>query len=156
MKKFIILALCWATQAYSEEVFPPGCTPFVIDGDQIKTPTNDKPQLVMIHNLSNTDLWITHTVSNTTQNAGWSSHLQTGNWSALILQNKPYVLNCIESKPGHEQLVACSSVIGACQWPLKSHPEKIANVTWAGENMVLAPLTAYIGRRGFIVSSPAQ
>jgi len=143
----------WIVNA--QEIFPDGCEPIVVDGGIVKLSTT-KPRIIMIHNLSNAELWITHPMNDDPgAQAGWSSQLGAGRWSALALdsQSKPFKLNCIESKPGHEQQISCRDVLGVCQWPNTVMPEKTSGTFWAGENMDMLPLKAYIERRGFILDS---
>ncbi len=156
MKYILAILLIFSTLgASAEEMFPVGCVPFVVDGEFVKLPEATST-IVMIHNLSNTELWITHPVANSNVSAGWSSRLQGGNWSALALSGKSFELSCIESKPGHEQQIPCSGVVGVCQWSNAKMPPKMSGTFWAGENMTLSPLTAYIERRGFVLSAPTQ
>lgn len=108
-----------------------------------------KPLIMMIHNLSNTDLWITHPVSEPSASAGWSSRIQAGKWSALALDKDNFELSCIESRPGHEQQVPCHSVISVCRWSKVTMPSQAENTYWAGENMKLASLLEHLGGKGF-------
>ena len=144
-----LLFLSWNLNA--EEIFPAGCTPLVVSGELVVLPAA-KSTVTMIHNLSNTDLWITHPVSEPNASAGWSSRLQAGNWSALALNDKAFELSCIESSPGHEQQTPCSAVLAVCLWSAAAMPEKTSGTYWAAEDMQLSPLTAYIKRRGFVFS----
>ncbi len=137
---------------HAEEVFPARCTPLVVTGDLVELPAA-KSVVTMIHNLSDADLWVTHPVAEPNASAGWSSHLQAGNWSALVLNNEKFELSCIESRPGHEQQVACSTVVAVCQWTATSLPEKASGTYWAAEDMPLSPLIAYIKRQGFVLST---
>ncbi len=148
----MLMLLTW--NLHAEEVFPPHCTPVVVTGDLVVLPAAESA-VTMIHNLSNNDLWITHPVSDPGASAGWSSHLQAGHWSALVLKEKKFELSCIESKPGHEQQVSCSTVVAVCQWHTKDLPEKSSGTYWAAEDMELSPLIAYIKRRGFVMAEPA-
>ncbi len=149
------IVICSSLTANAEEIFPAGCTPFVVNGEQINLPASTST-VVMIHNLSETDLWMTHPVTNAGASAGWSSQLQAGNWSALALNGKAFSLSCIESKPGHEQQIQCNAVVAVCQWTNAKLPANTSGTFWAGENMALSPLTAYIERRGFVLSAPTQ
>lgn len=150
-----IIASLMIVNAYAEEVFPAGCKPIVVQGDLVKL-SSDKPTIVMIHNLSTMDLWITHPVSDPGASAGWSSRLQTENWSALALNNKSFTLSCIESKPGHEQQVPCAGAVGICQWVGVTMPKKPTGTFWAGEDLPLSALIAHIGSRGFVLPISAQ
>ena len=140
---------------HAQEIFPEGCVPFVVENDLV-TLSTEKPAIVMMHNLSTMDVWITHTVQKTGAGAGWSSRVQAGNWSALVLRSKAFKLSCIESRPGHEQQIPCSGVLAVCKWPNVSIPEKMSGTFWAGEDMSLSPLKAYIERRGFVLSAPIE
>lgn len=150
---FILIAL--ACNVNAEEIFPAHCKPLVVSGERVMLPAA-KSMVTMMHNLSGSDLWITHPVSEPNTSAGWSSHLQAGNWSALVVNNEKFELSCIESRPGHEQQVPCSTVLAVCQWTAASLPEQGPNTVWAGEDMLLSPLTAYMKRRGFVIGSPAK
>lgn len=149
----LIILSSWMTHA--QEIFPTGCIPLAVQGELVKLST-DKPLIAMIHNLSNTDLWITHPVTDSGAQAGWSSRLESGKWSALALdsQTKKFTLSCIESKPGHEQQIPCSDVLAVCQWPDTKMPEKKSGTFWAGEDMDMLPLKAYIERLGFVLEPP--
>jgi hypothetical protein len=136
--------------AHAQEVFPKECTPLVINGALITIPGAD-PRIIMIHNLSTVDLWITHPISKPGATAESSSRLQSGNWSALSMNHDQFELSCIESRPGHEQHISCQHVVGVCEWPTSGQPKKPRGVFWAAENMALSPLIAYIGRHGFMV-----
>lgn len=150
-----LILIVFTCNAWAEEIFPARCTPLVVDGDRVILPAA-KSMVTMVHNLSSADLWITHPVSEPNTSAGWSSHLQAGNWSALIVNDQKFELSCIESKPGHEQQVPCATVLAVCQWTATSLPQHAADTVWAGEDMLLSPLTAYMKRRGFVIGTPAK
>jgi hypothetical protein len=149
----VVILMLVALHTQAEEIFPSGCQPLMLHDDQVMLST-DKPILVMIHNLSTLDLWMTHPVSEPT--AGWSSRLQAGHWSALALDKKTFELSCIESRPGHEQQVPCQGLLAACQWTHIKLPKQEAGTFWAGEDMSLSALTAHVGSRGFVISSSTQ
>lgn len=142
-------------ESHSTEVFPSACKAFALKGEAIHIPAGNL-RVFMIHNLSAFDVWITHPSSEENFDSGWSSRLQGNQWSALALDKKNLTLNCIESRPGHEQQVSCEQTLAVCEWPITSRPEHTHGVFWAGENMTLTALTAYIGRRGFELPSQAQ
>ena len=145
-----------ATNVSAEEIFPKDCKAFVVQGEQVQLPPL-KNAVVMLHNLSNHDLWITHPSGEAGgANAGWSSQLQAGNWSALAHSGKDFALNCIESMPGHEQQISCATVLAVCQWPNTQMPANTSGTFWAGENMSLSELMAYIERRGFVILSSSE
>jgi len=137
------------------EVFPAACKAFAVQGENLRIPAG-KLRVLMIHNLSAFDIWITHPASEENFDPGWSSRLQGNQWSALALDKNKTTLSCIESKPGHEQQVACEHVLAVCEWSITSRPKHSHGIFWAGENMTLTTLTAYIGRHGFELPSEAQ
>lgn len=147
----LILLSFLACNTYAEEIFPQGCEPFVVSGELIELPAT-KSAVAMIHNLSNTELWVTHPVSEPNASAGWSSRLQAGRWSALTLNDKAFQLSCIESSPGHEQQIACTAVVAVCLWKTINQPDGASDTYWAAENRPLSSLIAYIKRRGFVLS----
>ncbi len=152
----IIVSMLSSWMTYAQEIFPRGCIPIVVRGELV-TLSAEKPLIAMIHNLSNTELWVTHPVTaDPGAQAGWSSRLESGRWSALALdsKSKQFKLSCIESKPGHEQQIPCSDVLAVCQWPNTQMPEEKTGTFWAGENMDMLPLKAYIERLGFVLEPP--
>lgn len=147
---FALLLLLLTVEARADEGFPPSCQPIAVQSDSLVLKAT-KPMVVLFHNLSGSDLWITHPVSDPGASAGWSSRLQVGNWSALTLDKPSFELSCIESKPGHEQQVPCAGMIGVCEWRGMKIPEKLTGTFWAGEDMPLKGLIADIGGRGFVM-----
>ena len=149
---WLFLMACLMTHAYAQEVFPAMCKPVIIDSET-SVLTGGMSVLVMIHNFSDADLWLTHPISDPSASAGFSSRIQPNHWSALALDKKTFEISCVESKPGHEQQIACSSVLAVCKWTDVKIPEKLSGTFWAGEDMPLSELIAYIGRRGFVLSN---
>jgi hypothetical protein len=148
-----ILVWCFwliSSYAFAESTLPAGCDAVVVQGESV-TIKAKKSKLVFIHNLTNTDLWITHPVDNPSASAGWTTRLQSGNWSALAVDKPPFILNCIESRPGHEQQVPCEGAIAVCQWNKAKMPARNEGTFWVGEDMSLSALTAAIGGRGFVL-----
>lgn len=133
---------------HAEEVFPNACKPLAVKGEFANIPSG-KPRLIMLHNLSGFDVWVARPFSEKENAGGWSSRLQANHWSALYVEDETFELSCIESRPGHEQQVACEQALGVCEWPITSKPENIKDILMVGENMPLTALTAYIGRQGF-------
>ena len=154
--KYVVLSL-WllVANAYAEEIFPPGCKAVMIQGEQLNLSAK-KRALVMIHNLSSLDLWVTHPVSEASASAGWSTRIQAGNWTALALDQASFELSCIESRPGHEQQVECAGLLSVCQYPAVKAPKADAGTFWAGEDMDLSALMAHVGSRGFVLPSKDQ
>ncbi len=157
MMKFFA-AFCWLLlplSVFAESTLPAGCQPVAVQGESV-TLKSKNSKLVFIHNLTTSDLWITHPVTNAGASAGWTSRLQGGNWSALALDKPPFILTCIESKPGHEQQVPCEGAIAVCQWSNVKTPANAQGTFWAAEDMSLPALKAAIGGRGFTLPVKKQ
>ena len=134
----------------AESTLPAGCQPVTVQGEAVTLQVK-KSKLVFIHNLSKTDLWITHPVTDPSASAGWASRLQADKWSALAVDKPDFVIQCIESKPGHEQQVPCEGAIAVCQWRGVKIPNSAAGTFWVDEDKSLGELTAAIGARGFVL-----
>ncbi|MGL5742931.1 MAG: hypothetical protein ACRCXC_10545 [Legionella sp.] len=143
----------WSLTVFAESTLPKGCQAVTVQGEAV-TVQAKKSSLVFIHNLTAADIWITHPVTNPGASAGWPTRIQSGNWSALAVNKCPFVLNCIESRPGHEQQAPCEGAIAVCKWKGKGVkiPKNEQGATyWAAEDMSLSALTAAVGARGFII-----
>lgn len=153
MKTLLTILCCiFSLSLHAQEVYPKNCVPWPIkDAQPIFTTT--QPVILMLHNLSEMDLWITKPASDQGAQAGFSSLLQAGKWSSLVISqgDEKLPLKCIESKPGHEQEVSCANVLAICQWQKVKFPDQSSGIFWAGENMNLAPLQAFLARQGYIL-----
>lgn len=150
MKKitaFVLLGISIMAQA--KEEFPLSCR--VLPIDELVVLKAKQQQMVLFHNVFTNDVWITHPVSDPGASAGWSSRLEAGNWSAFVVDKETFELNCIESRPGHEQQIACRQVLQVCEWPAVKIPAENTGMFWAGENLPLKELIAHLNGRGFIM-----
>lgn len=148
---FMLLGL--HTLAYARDMYPEGCTPWAVKTSEVAL-SNQQPVLIFMHNLSDTDISITHIYEhNPGVHAGFTSLLSPGKWSALTLiePQKNFKIKCIESNPGYEQSVSCVDVLAVCQWQPLKLPDDSTGLFWAGENMNFSTLKAYIERRGFVL-----
>lgn len=152
---FSVVFLFLVNNLNAEEAAPSGCKPIVVSGESILLSAKNSG-LVIIHNISNVDLWITHPVSEPSASAGESSRLQERHWSALAQDKNAFELSCIESKPGHEQQVPCAGVVSVCHWSTVKMPTQSSGTYWAGENMALNALITYLGDRGFELPAATQ
>lgn len=156
MRYLLMIVLILVVSAGScAEIFPVGCQPIVVSNENVLL-SAEKPSLVMIHNLSTLDVWITHPNTESNSNASWSSRLQAGHWLALLLGDKQFELVCIESQPGHEQQAPCANLLAICQWSKITAPKSKTATFLAGENLPLSALMAHIGSRGFILPASEQ
>lgn len=117
----------------TNEGVPQNCKPFVLKHDKI-IPSSTKTMAVMIHNVSDLSIWITHPTKNDSMSAGFNSLLEADHWSTLVISGKSFLLQCIESKPGHEQLIACDQVLTFCELISAKLPSQSSENYWAKEN----------------------
>jgi len=95
------------------------CTPIKTrtDGKNIIL-SSDLPkgssQVYYLRNISNKSLWLDHPQRKAGANAGWSSYLRTGNWSALIVNRKEFSVSCAVIQPGNVDYLNCSQAITVC------------------------------------------
>ena len=150
---FLLSSLAWA-----ESTLPVGCQAVKVQGESVKL-TFEKSKLAFVHNLTNTDLWVTHSGASYNTDSSWAGRLQAGNWSALVVDKPPFILNCIESRPGHEQQVPCEGAIAVCLWLGVDVSDKQdgQGALWTEEDKSFSALTAAVGARGLVLpSGPAQ
>jgi hypothetical protein len=160
MKKMIIglLLVVIASGVWAEnEAFPYACQSLPVTTATVLL-AQSAPSVILIHNVSEADLWVTHPISGSDPgaNAGWSSRLQSKRWSALALDDKAFELSCIESKPGHEQQVPCSEVVILCQWQKMAGTNGSTGSFWVAENMPLSDLLGHVEQRGFKLPEPTK
>lgn len=146
----IFMVVLFSKLGFSESKLPQGCYPMKVHGEMV-TIEGKKNNLIMVHNLTETDLWVTHPVSNASASAGWSSRVQPNNWSALLVEKPPFVLSCIESRPGHEQQIPCEGSIAVCHWRAAAIPASEKGTFWVGEDLSLNALMTAIGTRGIVL-----
>ena len=137
MTLLIIFPILHAEHSKPEAIKP--CKPIVVNKDPVVL-SSDKPVIIMVHNPSANALWITHS-SSPHSSTSFSSLLDPGRWSALRLNGKDgaFELNCVESRPGHEQQVPCIGLISLCQSAL-AKVDKTMETALLGENMELTAL----------------
>lgn len=151
----ILLGLCaivLSLQALGATELPKGCKPIAVQKETLTINTK-KPRLIFIHNTTENDLWITHQVADSGANTGSSSRIQANNWSALVVSKGPYTMECIESKPGHEQQIPCLGSVVLCQYKKTKMPPSRQPDYWAAEDMSLRALTSAVGGKGFEIPS---
>lgn len=146
----VLCLLLLSLNSYSVEPPPSGCKTIHFSGSTVVL-SKESPSLVLLHNLSDVDLWVTHPIIDPGASAGWSSRLEPKHWSALALNNKTFELGCIESKPGHEQQISCAGVLAICRWEGMTDASlaQKEQVFWAVENMPLPDLLESLNQRGF-------
>lgn len=147
MSRFLFLVLMFINSyAMAAVEFPTNCQG-IANVEQNWVIDSAKPSLYLINNQSEHDLWLIHTQKNPSASAGWTSQLSPGKWTAIMMDRKGFTFSCTESRPGHEQRVACSNAIAVCLQQAKL-PSKNGGAYWVAENLPIKQLISAIQRRG--------
>lgn len=140
-----------SSSTFAESILPPKCEAVAVVGESV-TVQAKKNKLIFIHNITNTDLWITEQSDPLGETSQLTGRLQTDKWSALGLTKGSLILNCIESRPGHEQQIPCEGAIAVCLWNKATFPPNHEHSNfWAGEDQSLPGITATLGAHGFVL-----
>jgi hypothetical protein len=155
--KFLLIGLVSLINinVYANDNLLASCQPIAIK-DAPMLLKNIQPMLLLFHNISTNDVWLTHIDNQSKTTAGWSSRFSTNRWSALILDKNDIKLTCIESKPGHEQQVSCMGLITICAWPNVKIPATPIGTFWAVENMALSSMINHLSNQRFILPTLAK
>lgn len=70
--------------------------------------------IYFIKNNYSQSLWIDHPNEKRSANAGWSSYIRPGQWSALMLNRKDFALSCAVLHPGQIEYLDCKKVLTVC------------------------------------------
>lgn len=149
--KITVLWLAVSTTVLASSI-PLGCVPLKMAGETLALALK-KPSLILMQNTSENTVWLTHPVADPGASAGWTSQIQSGKWSALALREKNFSFTCTESRPGHEQQIACAEAIMACVWKKAKIPAEEKGSFWAAEDKSLSELKAALSARAFTLGS---
>ena len=129
------------------------CTPFTpktLD-KTIILPGVDDPHTTQIYFLQNTSkqsLWIDHVVEkNRSANAGWSSYIRPGKWSAILINRKNFILTCAAIEPGKVDYQNCAKAVSMCT-PKITFNSKRKGSYWLVEDQSWDNLLSALEKRG--------
>jgi len=109
----------------------------------------DAKQIYFLKNISSESLWIDHPREpNRTANAGWSSYLRPGLWSAILIDRKNFVLNCAVIQPGKVDTRTCAKSITVCTLPKATLGAKRKGSYWLAEDQPWEELLVSAEKRG--------
>ena len=150
MKKFSLISLLlFGSSLFAAVAFPPACRGVSGIAEQWVF-KGKKQQLYLVTNTSKHTIWLTHTKKDPGASAGWASQLAPNQWSALAMDRVGFVFDCTESKPGHEQRVACQDVLAVCLQSA-TFPAKLPGAFWVAENLPLDQLLSSVEQRGIVL-----
>lgn len=128
---------------FATESFPKNCKVFAFKGENlvIKAP---KPKVILINNQTEATLFLSHT-----GNTGLTTKIDAAKWASLVVHQKKFIIQCIESKPGHEQQVPCEGMLTTCQLSKVKIPQSRDKTFWAAENLDRKALENHLAESGF-------
>lgn len=105
-------------------------------------------RLYFFKNVSKQSLWLDHPVGHASASAGWSSYLRTGNWAALMLARKNFVVSCSVINPGNVDELECEKAISVCVAKSKDVIPNQKNTYWLAEDKSWDDLVKAMAKRG--------
>jgi hypothetical protein len=132
----VLLWLFLSAVSYAK---PPACQVLPIQGEALLIKT-ENPMILLVKNVSEHTLWLTHPLQDISASAGFTSQLASKKWSALFLEKGPFLIHCIESQPGHEQQIPCEGNLTACVYAGKEALSGQQGVFWVSENRSLSAI----------------
>lgn len=108
MVKTLLLFFLFSTHVIAETA---PCQPLLLSTDPLVL-TTQKPIQIFFHNISAHPVFVSHPLRPV-----WSQRIDADKWSVLLLTAKRLTVTCVESLPGHEQVVPCQQVLTACKRP---------------------------------------
>lgn len=96
---------------------------------------SQSPILYFIKNISTNNIWLNHPLDkDPSAKAGWGSYLLSNHWSALLLNQHDFAINCAQMGPsGKINYLDCAKTIKVCDSNIKLDPA-ISGSYWYVEN----------------------
>lgn len=127
-------------------VFPPQCKKVAfakVSAQTVLLAKSATPRVYAITNVSKQSLWMNHTKADPGASAGFASQIQPGRWSALLIRQKAFEMDChVVKSSGSLDIASCDQVLQVCQFQrLKvTKPGEF----WVVENVPKAALMAHV------------
>lgn len=138
--------------------YPRYCRPILpIKQELVVKPQDKQAVVVLINNVHDKNLWLTHPVAEPSASAGWTTRIQPKNWSAIIVKGSAFNIACIEQSPGQEQRIACAHTLRACRMTKADLSSLDAGTYWLAEDKSRREILAAIEERGIkLKEAPAE
>lgn len=147
LKYVLILfcALCSSMALANKQAtlsYPPNCKPvaFHFEGKQVvlKGPVAPTKQIVYLFNNSGTASYFLNqaTGKEGSASAGWTSKIDPGQWSAIVVARNNFKWACQDLVPGKTNEITCKSVLHVCQFQGKPNLLNSGDY-WLSENKSL-------------------
>lgn len=153
MKRILLLpvALLSLSIFAKEPAFPPQCKDIGVNyanGDAMLIAKKITSRVYGISNISKDPIWMNHENPNGGgMGAGFASQINPGNWSALLVGQNDFSVDChVQTKTGMT-VVPCQKVLRVCEFQ-KLHTMKQGQY-WVVENVPASQLMEHLKIRGF-------
>ncbi len=103
------------------------------------------PGVYLIHNTSSKSFWLNH-LSKRPMNAGWASSIAPDHWSAILVDQPNFTMNCSIISDPQKQTLNCADVAQVCL--LATKPIERGNHYWVAEDQTKAAILPAIQKRG--------
>src|SRR3990167_3496083 len=116
-----------------------------------------KPRMYVIHNISRKAIWLNHEKKYPSASAGWASSLLPNHWSAILVTDRNFDLQCqFQKKSGAMRAMPCKQMIRVCQFSEFYSKNPLSGGYWVVENVPFRALLSRIDARGFSLPDPGQ
>lgn len=112
---------------------------------------SESSNVYFFKNLSDQGVWIDHPSGRKSMNAGWSSYLRSGNWSAFLSNRKDFVISCARIKPGSVENLDCAKAISVCAPASVSFKTAPKGTYWLAEDKSWDEIVKIAQKRGAIM-----
>lgn len=152
IKVVIFFIFCISLPQFAAAI---NCSPLIVKTHEksiiLPGGTQSRPtQVYFLQNISQKSLWIDHPSDRPgTPSAGWSSYFQPGKWSAILLTQKDFLINCAIIEPGKAIYQDCSKVISICVPEKMALHSKRKGSYWLAEDQTWDELVLILSKRGF-------
>lgn len=159
MRNFIriLIGILWGMSVvHAETEALVSCSPIKLkeENKMIILPGPTTPgssQIYLLKNTSKQAIWLDHPNAKRSMNAGWSSYLRTGNWSAFLSNRSNFVLNCAVIKPGLVDYIDCAHVISVCVPKQVMTKEPAKKTYWLVEDKTWDDMIKAMKKRGVTI-----
>jgi hypothetical protein len=156
---FCLLGLVWMLQVALASPENPRCSLVTLKAQNkmilLPGPSDRHAvKIYFLHNTSQQSLWLDHhREKQKSANAGWSSYLRPGKWSAIMLTQQNFALSCAIIHPGKVEYQTCTKTISVCTPNQVSFKTKRQGSYWLAEDQTFEELEKTLGKRGILIKT---
>ena len=117
--------------------------------------TKARSNVYLLHNTSAQSFWIDHPIKNPSASAGWSSQIDPGHYSVLMLAMSPkgFALSCTQLARGKVNTLSCKKVLSVSPLKIYSMPKGFYHGSfWLVENVTRSAIKYRLQQRKVFLS----